>query len=258
MSDLVEVSEPQNAVRLLQMNSPETRNALTIEMRKAISQSFQAATDDDSIKCIVLTGGETTFSAGADVSSIVDCGPMDVARAGVERYWLALKNCAKPIIAAVNGHAMGGGCELAMHADIIVAGESAVFGQPEVRLGIMPGSGATQRLPRVAGKYRAMKLLLTGASFTAQDALRMGLVSELVADTQVLDEAIQMAALIAGQPQDAVRKIKEVVLAGADASLDAGLLLERQAMQLLFDTKDQKDRMRAFLERRNSRPRKRP
>ncbi len=258
MSDLVEVSEPQNGVRLLQLNSPETRNALTIEMRKAISRSFQAADDDDSVNCIVLTGGETTFSAGADVSSIVDYGPMDVARARVERYWHPLKNCVKPIIAAVNGHALGGGCELAMHADIIVAGESAVFGQPEVRLGIMPGSGATQRLPRAAGKFRAMKLLLTGASFTAQDALRMGLVSELVADTKVLDEAIDLAALIAGQPQDAVRKIKEVVLAGADVSLDAGLLLERQAMQLLFDTKDQEDRMRAFVERQNSRSQKKP
>ena len=251
MSELVEVSEPGDGVRLLRLNSPENRNALSIAMRQAISRHVQAADEDASVKCIVLTGGEKVFSAGADVAAVVDSSPMDIARIGVERFWLPLRQCAKPIIAAVNGFALGGGCELAMLADIIVAGEGAVFGQPEVRLGIMPGSGGTQRLPRVTGKYRAMKLLLTGANFSARDALEMGLVSELVGDREVLDVAVETAGLIAAQPQDAVRKIKEVVLAGADVSLDAGLLLERQAMQLLFDTEEQAQRMRGFLEKRN-------
>ncbi len=247
MPELVEVSEPKTHVRLLRLNSIETRNALTVEMRRFISKEVRAADDDETVRCIVLTGGDKVFSAGADVNAVVDCSPMDIARAGVERYWLSVRRCTKPVIAAVNGYALGGGCELAMLADIIVAGESAVFGQPEVQLGIMPGSGATQRLPRVAGKYRAMKILLTGAPFSARDALHMGLVSELVSDGEVLDAALGTAAVIARQPQEAVRKIKEVVLAGADMSLDAALLLERQAMHLLFDTEDQKQRMRAFI-----------
>lgn len=250
MTELVTTSMPKPGVRTLRLNSPGTRNALTVEMRQAISREVQAADEDERVRCIVLTGGDKVFSAGADVLAIVDASPMDIARAGVERYWLPLRHCTKPVIAAVNGYALGGGCELAMLADIIVAGESATFGQPEVQLGIMPGSGATQRLPRVAGKYRAMKALLTGAPFSARDALQMGLVSELVADGDVLDTALETAALIAGHAPEAVRRIKEVVLAGSEQHLESALLLERQAMQLLFDTEEQKQRMRAFLEAR--------
>lgn len=252
MTDLVTVSTPHPGVRLLQLNSPATRNALTIEMRQAISLEVEAADRDESVRSIVLAGSDKAFSAGADVAAVADASPMDIARAGVERYWLPLRYCAKPIIAAVNGYALGGGCELAMLADIIIAGEGAVFGQPEVQLGIMPGSGGTQRLPRVAGKYRAMKILLTGVPFSAREALQMGLVSELTDDDKVLDLALETATVIARQPPEAVRRIKEVVLTGADLPLDAGLLLERQAMQLLFDTEEQERRMRAFVASRKS------
>jgi enoyl-CoA hydratase len=161
-----------------------------------------------------------------------------------------LKNFSKPIVAAVNGFALGGGCELAMHADIIIAGESAMFGQPEVRLGIMPGSGGTQRLPRAVGKFRAMKLLLTGSPFSATEAYDMGMVSEVVEDSRAIEAAMKIAETIARQPAVAVRKIKEVVLAGLDVPLETGLLLERQALHLLFDTGDQREGMLAFLEKR--------
>jgi len=164
--------------------------------------------------------------------------------------WRSVVSCPRPIIAAVNGYAWGGGCELAMHADIIVAGEGASFAQPEVKVGIMPGAGGTQRLPRAVGKFRAMKMLLTGQPVSAAEAYAMGLVSEVVADRDVLSTALAIADTIAALPPLAVAQIKEAVLAGQDAPLDAALLLERRAFQLLFASEDQKEGMRAFLEKR--------
>ena len=160
------------------------------------------------------------------------------------------KEKPKPVLAAVNGYALGGGCELAMHADIIIAGDGASFGQPEVRVGIMPGAGGTQRLVRAVGKFRAMKMLLTGEPVPAREALAMGLVSEVVPDDEVLERAMTLARTIAALPPLAIMQIKEAVLAGEDSSLDAGLALERKAFQLLFATADQKEGMRAFLEKR--------
>ena len=247
---LLLTSAIENGVQVVSLNSPETKNALGLEMRQAISENFLEATLNDDIRCVVLSGGEHYFSAGADVKSVVEYGPTEMAEAQFEQYWQAVKHFPKPLIAAVNGYAIGGGCELAMHADIIIAGESAKFAQPEVAVGIIPGSGATQRLPRAVGKYRAMRVLLTGQPFSAQEALDMGLVSDIVADAEVRAEAITMATLIAGYSQSAVRRLKEVVLAGADLSLESGLLLERQALHLLFDTPGQKEGMRALLERR--------
>jgi enoyl-CoA hydratase len=150
----------------------------------------------------------------------------------------------------VNGYAFGGGCELALHADIIIAGESAQFGQPEIRVGIMPGAGGTQRLTRAVGKYRAMKMVLTGKPVTAREALEMGMLSEIVPDAEVLDAALKMANTIAAMPPLAVKEIKEVLNAGLDASLETALLFERKSFQLLFDTADQKEGMRAFIEKR--------
>jgi len=165
-------------------------------------------------------------------------------------YWRAIASCRKPIIAAVNGYAWGGGCELAMHCDIIIAGEGATFAQPEIRVGIMPGAGGTQRLTRAVGKFQTMKMLLTGKPVSARDALAMGLVSEVVADDAVQSSAVAMASTIAAMPPLAVMQIKEVVLAGQDVSLDTALMLERKAFHLLFDTEDQKEGMRAFLDKR--------
>jgi enoyl-CoA hydratase len=161
-----------------------------------------------------------------------------------------LADCPKPVIAAVNGFALGGGCELAMHADIIIAGEGARFGQPEIRVGIMPGGGGTQRLLRAVGKFKAMKMMLTGEPVSGREAFDMGLASEVIADEQVLPRALELAGKIASMPPLAVRRIKEVVLAGQDASLSAGLMLERRTFDTLFDTEDQKEGMKAFIEKR--------
>jgi enoyl-CoA hydratase/carnithine racemase len=192
------------------------------------------------------------FAAGADIRDMVERTPVDMLTRRSEKLWQPVASCPKPVIAAVNGYAFGGGCELAMHADIIVAGEGASFGQPEVRVGIMPGAGGTQRLTRAVGKFRAMKMLLTGEPVSARDALAMGLVSEVVPDGQVLDRALAIANTIAAMPPLAVMQIKETVLAGEDSSLEAGLMLERKAFQILFASSDQKEGMRAFLEKRKA------
>jgi enoyl-CoA hydratase/carnithine racemase len=170
-----------------------------------------------------------------------------------ERLWAAIADCPVPVIAAVSGFALGGGLELAMHADIIIAGRGARLGQPEVKVGIMPGAGGTQRLTRAVGKYHAMRLTLTGEVIGADEAFAMGIVSKVVDDVGVLDEAVAMARHIAGLPPVAVAQIKEVVIQGEDASLSAGLMLERKALQLLFATADKKEGMQAFLEKRSPR-----
>ncbi|MFC6671568.1 enoyl-CoA hydratase-related protein [Marinobacterium aestuariivivens] len=205
------------------------------------------------MRCIVITGGTDVFAAGADLQEMAEQGAVEMLRNSSHPYWQAIARCPTPVIAAVNGFALGGGCELAMHADIIVAGESARFGQPEVRVGIMPGAGGTQRLTRVLGKYKAMQMLLTGRPIDATEAARLGLVSEVVPDPEVLSTALAMAAEIAAMPPLAVQQIKEVVLAGQDASLDSALMLERKAFQLLFDSHDQKEGMCAFIEKRRPR-----
>lgn len=178
---------------------------------------------------------------------MAEAGAVDMLLRNTQTVWRALADCPKPVIAAVSGFALGGGCELAMHADIIVAGEGARFGQPEVRVGIMPGAGGTQRLVRAVGKWKAIRMLLTGEPVTAREAEAMGLVSEVVPDREVVTRALDLAGAISLLPPLAVRQIKEVVLAGQDASLEAGLLLERKAFQLLYASADQKDGMRAFL-----------
>ena len=190
------------------------------------------------------------FAAGADLRDMVERTPVEMFARRSERLWQPISSCPKPVLAAVNGYALGGGCELVMHADIIIAGDGASFGQPEVRVGIMPGAGGTQRLVRAVGKFRAMKMLLTGEPVPAREALAMGLVSEVVPDDEVLDRAMTLARTIAALPPLAIMQIKEAVLAGEDSSLDAGLALERKAFQLLFATADQKEGMRAFLEKR--------
>jgi enoyl-CoA hydratase/carnithine racemase len=169
---------------------------------------------------------------------------------GTHLLWRVVSACPKPVIAAVNGFALGGGCELAMLCDIIIAGEGARFGQPEVRVGIIPGSGATQRLTRAVGKFKAMKIMLTGEMFSAAEADRMGLVSEVVPDADVMKRALEVAATIAAMPPLAVAQLKEVLLLGADAPLAVGLGLELRANNLLFASEDQKEGMRAFLEKR--------
>lgn len=239
-----------NGVALLSLNRPEALNALSPALRRELADHFNELASDNSVRCVVLTGNEKAFAAGADIKAMADASPRDLMRGGNERFWRPIQEFPKPLIAAVSGYALGGGCELAMHADIIIAGESAQFGQPEIRVGIMPGAGGTQRLTRAVGKFKAMMMLLTAQPVSAIDAERMGLASLVVADEKVVDTAMEMAARIARMPPLAARKIKEAVLNGADLPLEQGMLIERQAFQLLFDTQDQKEGMRAFIEKR--------
>jgi enoyl-CoA hydratase/carnithine racemase len=237
-------------VALLRINRPEARNALNAAVREQLATHLLALAPDESVRCVVLTGSEKAFAAGADIKAMVDSGPTDMMRKDAKKTWTAVKEFPKPLIGAVNGWALGGGCELAMQADIIVAGEGAKFGQPEIKIGILPGAGGTQRLVRAVGKFKAMRYLLTGDPIPAREAEIMGLVSEVVPDDQVLPRALELARTIAAQPPIAARRIKELVAVGADLPLDAALLLERQAFELMFDTEDQKEGMRAFIEKR--------
>lgn len=244
------LERPREHVALLRLNRPDARNALNDPLRADLADRIQALSGDPDTRCIVITGNERVFAAGADLKEIVESGPIEMSARRVLYFWKVIAGCRKPIIAAVNGFALGGGCELALQADIIVAGESAKFGQSEVRVGIMPGGGATQRLTRAIGKYRAMKMLLTGEQITAQEAFRLGFVSEVVPDASVVESAVGIAETVASMPPLAVEQIKEVVLAGMDAPLDTGLMLERKAFELLFASRDQEEGMRAFIEKR--------
>ncbi|GAB2467037.1 enoyl-CoA hydratase [Comamonas humi] len=247
------VERRPDGVALVRMNRPQVRNALSLSLQTALSQALRELADDADVRCIVLTGGDTVFAAGADIRSLDACGPIEILQRHTERLWAPIERCPKPLIAAVCGLALGGGAELAMHCDIIIAGRGARFAQPEVRIGIMPGIGGTQRLVRAVGKFQAMRILLTGQPVTADEACAMGLVSLVCDDGQVLAEALQMAALIARMPPLAVAQIKEVVIAGMDAPLETALMLERKANQLLFATQDQKEGMNAFLDKRTPR-----
>lgn len=241
-----------DAVAVVRISRPEAKNALNSAVREQMAEHFRALAIDARVRAIVLTGGEQCFVAGADIREFAEASPIEMYRRHTEYLWEAISRCPKPVIAAVNGFALGGGCELAMHCDIIVAGESARFGQPEVKLGLMPGAGGTQRLIRAVGKFQAMRIALTGCLVPAPQALAMGMVSEVVSDDHMLPRALELAAEIAALPPLAVAQIKEVMLAGADMSLDSALVLERKAFQLLFDSKDQKEGARAFLEKRKA------
>jgi len=241
-----------NGVSLITLNRPKVRNALNTELREKMAEIFVKLNDDPKTKAIVLTGGDKVFAAGADINDFLTAKTVDMYVRHSERYWDAITNCRKPIIAAVNGYALGGGCELAMHADIIVAGKSAKFGQPEIKIGLMPGAGGTQRLFRVIGKHKAMKLILTGDMISADAADQMGLVSEVVEDEATINRAIEIAEQLAGYSPIALTQIKEVANLGVDMPLQAALALERKAFQILFDTEDQKEGAKAFLEKRDA------
>lgn len=221
-------------------------------LRKALASHFRQLDEDDTVRCIVVCGNGPHFAAGADLTEIQAFGSADIWRQQMLRYWKAIADCSKPVIAAVSGSALGGGCELALHADIIIAARSATFGQPEIGLGMMPGGGATQRLVKAIGKYRTMKLVLTGWSVSAEEALSLGMISEVAPDDAWMQRALDMAAHIASRSPMAVHLIKEAVLAGADAPLSTGLLLERRSFELLFDTEEQKEGVQAFLGRRKA------
>jgi enoyl-CoA hydratase/carnithine racemase len=247
---VVLVERPAEGVALVRINRPQALNALNAEVGTLLARLMAELGEEPALRCIVLAGSEKAFAAGADIKEMAALAPTDAMHHGTFKVWRAVAACRKPVIAAVNGFALGGGCELAMACDIIIAGESAKFGQPEVKIGIIPGGGGTQRLPRAVGKYKAMRYLLTGDLFGAREAAQMGLVSEVVADAEVERRALAMASQIAALPPLAVEHIKEAVLQGMDASLDAGLTLETKGIQLLFASEDQKEGMAAFIEKR--------
>jgi enoyl-CoA hydratase len=241
---------PEDGVVLVRINRPEARNALNLATRKALAAAFEGLHDDPSVRAIVLTGNEQAFAAGADLKEFIDAGAVEMLQRRAERYWNAVARTPQPVIAAIHGYALGGGLELAMCCDVIIAGESAKLGQPEVRVGIMPGAGGTQRLTRAVGKFHAMRLCLTGWPISATEAYQIGLVSQVVPDAEVVAAALEMARDLARLPPLALMQIKEAILAGQDASLEAGLMLERKAFQLLFASADKREGMQAFFEKR--------
>lgn len=253
MTDLILQENPAPGVRLLRINRPEARNALNTPLRRALADAFAQAMQTPDLRAIILTGDERAFVAGADLREFATMSTTDIAKVDMRETWGVIAACPLPVIAAIRGFALGGGLELAMHADIIIAGEGAKLGQPEINVGIMPGGGGTQRLVRAVGKFRAMKMLLTGQPVSGREAFEMGLVSEVAEDEQVLPRAIEMATRIASLPPLAARRIKEVVLGGADAPLETGIMLERRAFETLFDTADKAEGMAAFLEKRPAR-----
>ncbi len=242
--------EREGAVGVVRLNRPEKRNALDLTMRAAIAEAVTELTQDTAIAAIVISGGEQVFAAGADLSLLVDKGAQDVADIDLGQYWAPLMKCPKPVIAAVSGFALGAGCELVMMCDIIVAEPSARFGQPEAKVGIMPGAGGSQRLIRAVGKPVASLMLMTGEMLDGERAYQLGLVSELVGEGESLGRARQLGVAASRMPAKALRAIKRVLAQGADLPLDAALALENREFLLLFDTADKTEGMRAFLDKR--------
>jgi enoyl-CoA hydratase len=243
--------ETRGRVGLITLNRPKALNALNDQLMNELGDALLKFEADDGIGAMVLTGSEKAFAAGADIGAMKDWGYMDVYKSEyITRNWERLKQVRKPVIAAVAGFALGGGCELAMMCDIVIAAETAKFGQPEIKLGIIPGAGGTQRLPRAVGKAKAMDLVLTGRMMDAQEAERAGLVSRVVAADKLLDEALAVAATIAEYSTPVVMAAKEAVNRAFESSLAEGVLFERRVFHSLFATEDQKEGMRAFVEKR--------
>jgi enoyl-CoA hydratase len=243
--------DTRGRVGLVTLNRPKALNALNDELMNELGEALPAFDADDGIGAIVLTGSDKAFAAGADIGAMKDWSYMDVFKSEyITRNWETLKRVRKPVIAAVGGYALGGGCELAMMCDFIIAADTARFGQPEIKLGIIPGAGGTQRLPRAVGKAKAMDLALTGRLMDAQEAERVGLVSRVVPADKLLDEALAAATTIAGYSLPSVLMAKEAVNRAYELPLSEGLLFERRLFHSLFATSDQKEGMAAFIEKR--------
>jgi len=245
------LTERRGRVGLVTLNRPKQLNALNDALMNELGQALRAFDADESIGAIVITGGDKAFAAGADVGAMKDWSYMDVYKTDfITRNWEAVRTIRKPVIAAVAGFALGGGCELAMMCDFVIAADNARFGQPEIKLGIIPGAGGTQRLPRAVGKAKAMDLVLTGRMMDAPEAERAGLVSRIVATEKLLEEALAAANAICAYSLPAVMLAKESVNRAYESTLADGVMFERRVFHSLFATDDQKEGMRAFVEKR--------
>lgn len=242
----------EGPIAILTLNRPDVLNALNIPLMDQLIEEFERLDNDPSVRVFVLTGSDRAFAAGADIKEMAEASIVDMYERNNLARWERIKRVRKPIIAAVSGFCLGGGCELAMHCDMIVAAEGAQFGQPEINIGVMPGAGGTQRLSKAVGKYRAMELILTGRFFSAQEAYDAGLVTKVVPNELYRDEAIGIAKQIAEKSPMAVRFAKEAVLKAFEMPLSEGLDFERKMFYMLFGTEDQKEGMAAFIEKRKA------
>ncbi|MEX2241168.1 MAG: enoyl-CoA hydratase [Burkholderiales bacterium] len=245
------VVETKGRVGVVTLNRPQQMNALNAQLMQELAKALYAFDADDGVGCIVITGNEKAFAAGADIAAMKDFGYMDAFRSNyITRDWEHLRNIRKPVLAAVAGFALGGGCELAMMCDLAIAADTAKFGQPEINLGVMPGSGGTQRLPRFTSKALAMDMILTARMIGADEALRAGLVSRVVPAGKLMEEAMAMAGKIAGYSLPVAMMAKESVNRAYEGALAEGVLFERRLFHAMFALEDQKEGMAAFVEKR--------
>lgn len=246
---MIEVSR-EGAVALIRLNRPKQLNALNSELAAQMIAAVRELDADPEVGCLVITGNERAFAAGADIAEMAGLSAQEMAAQDFFAEWEGFARSRKPKIAAVNGYALGGGCELMMMCDFAIAGQGARFGQPEVKLGVMAGIGGTQRMARLIGRARAMDMHLTGRMMDAAEALQAGLVARVVPDDQVLSQVMEAARLIAGYSRPAVRLIREAIGRAEEVSLAEGLLFERRVFHGLFGSPDQQEGMAAFLEKR--------
>ncbi len=244
------ITSQEGHVAIIQLNRPKVLNALSFDLMGELVNALESFDKDEGIRAIILTGNPNAFSAGADLKEIANATSQDATVRERFRLWDRIKAIHKPIIAAVSGFAFGGGCELVMTCDIVIAAETARFGQPEVKVGVMPGAGGTQRLTWALGKYKAMEMVLTGSSIDAREAERLGLVSRVVPNGFALEEAKEMAKEIAELPPIAIRSAKESVLQAFETPLTDGLLQEREGFFQLLSTEDKAEGIKAFMEKR--------
>lgn len=251
MSESLVLTDTRGRVGLITLNRPKALNALNDALMDELGAALLAFDANEDIGAIVITGSEKAFAAGADIGAMKDWTYMDVFGSDyITRNWETIRKVRKPVIGAVAGYALGGGCELAMMCDILIASDTAKFGQPEIKIGILPGAGGTQRLPRAVGKAKAMDLVLTSRMMDAAEAERAGLVSRVVPADKLMDEALDAATVIASMSLPAVMMAKEAVNRAYEAPLNDGLLFERRMFHSLFGTHDQKEGMTAFMEKR--------
>lgn len=237
-------------VALIQLNRPKELNALNLQLMQELRDALKELDRNDNVRSIVITGNEQAFAAGADIKQMADKSAIDMLLIDQFSTWDQIRKTKKPIVAAVSGFALGGGCELAMTCDMIIASETAKFGQPEIKIGVMPGAGGTQRLTKAIGKARAMELVLTGRFLSAEDACRYGLVNKVVPVEMLLHEAVRLALEIAEMSPIAAQLAKEAVNRSFETHLDEGLTFERKNFYLAFASEDQKEGMKAFIEKR--------